>query len=141
MEKFESRIGKLKASEENVFLFLADFNNFKQFIPGDQISNWQSDQETCSFTIGGVGDVSLRIIEKEPYKLIKINGGGMAKVEFFLWIQLKQLEEKDTRVKITLKADLNPMIKMVAAKPLKQFLEILVGHMENFAFEEGSTGN
>ena len=136
MEKFESRIGKIKAPEEKVYNFLCDFNNFRNFIPEDQVSNWVSDHDTCSFTIGGVGDVGLEIIEKEPFQLIKITGNGMARVDFFLWIQLKQMSQEDTRIKITLKAELNPMVKMVASKPLKKFLEILVNHIENFSFDK-----
>ena len=135
MERFESRIGKIKAPEKKVYNFLCDFNNFKNFIPEKQVSNWISDHDTCSFTIGSIGDVGLEIIEKEPHQLIKITGNGMARIDFFLWIQLKQKNQEDTRIKITLKAELNPMVKMVASKPLKQFLEILVNHIENFSFD------
>ncbi len=35
-------------------------------------------------------------------------------------------------VKVTLSADLNPMMKMVAAKPISQFLELLISEMEAF---------
>jgi len=134
MEKFESRIGRIIAPKEQVYNFLCDFNNFKELIPENQITNWESDHDTCSFSIGGMGEVGLKIIEKEPHDLIKITGSGMARISFFLWIQLLEDKQNNTRVKITLKADLNPMVKMVASKPLKQFLEILVSHMEKFSF-------
>ena len=35
-------------------------------------------------------------------------------------------------VQVILSADLNPMMKMMAAKPIRQFLEMLVHEMENF---------
>jgi len=44
---------------------------------------------------------------------------------FFLWIQLKEAGENDTRMKLTIKADMNPMVKMMASKPVKKFLETL----------------
>jgi hypothetical protein len=37
-----------------------------------------------------------------------------------------------TEVKVTLTADLNPMMKMMATKPIALFLEILIKEMENF---------
>ena len=47
-----------------------------------------------------------------------------------MWIQLKEVGELDTRVKITLKAELNPMLNMVAKKPLTTFIETLVDKLE-----------
>jgi hypothetical protein len=35
-------------------------------------------------------------------------------------------------VKVTLGADLNPMMKMMAVKPIRQFLEMLIDEMEKF---------
>lgn len=134
MTTFESRIGKIQSSQKAVYSFLSDFNNFEQFIPGDKASDWKSDKNKCSFKVNGIGEVGLEIMEREPDKLIKITGSGMASVEFYMWIQLKELEEHDTRVKLTLKADLNPMIKMVASNPLKNFLEIMITKMESYSF-------
>ena len=135
MTTFESRIGKIQSSQEKVFNFLSDFNNFKQFIPEEKVDNWKSNIDSCSFSVSGIGEVGLEIIEKKPFDLIKITGNGMASVEFYLWIQLKEVVEEDTRVKLTMKAELNPMMKMVASKPLNNFLELMVKYMEDFSFE------
>ncbi|MFT3751508.1 MAG: hypothetical protein QM800_01015 [Paludibacter sp.] len=43
-----------------------------------------------------------------------------APVEVNVWIQLKQVAENDTRMKLTLKADLPAMIKMMVDKKLKE---------------------
>jgi carbon monoxide dehydrogenase subunit G len=51
---------------------------------------------------------------------------------FFLWLQLIQAGEKDTRAKLTIEADLNPMLKMMATKPINDFLEKLLSGMESF---------
>jgi carbon monoxide dehydrogenase subunit G len=134
MTKVESRIGKIKSSEMRVYFYLSDFDNFEKFLPADKIKNWKSKGENCRFTIEGIGDVGLKIIEKEPNKLIKITGDNLAKVDFNFWIQIKQVQENDTRIKLTIKADLNPMMKMVAIKPLQEFVNILVDRLEQFQF-------
>lgn len=132
MTKYESRIGKINHPAENIYRFITDFRNFKQFLPGDKITDWQAEEDSCSFKIEGLGKAGLKILETDPPKTIKITGEGMDKLDFYLWIQLKEMNPDDTRVKVTLKADLNPMLKMVAGKPIEQFLEMLVGRMEDF---------
>ncbi len=128
--KFESKIGKLGTDEERVYTFLSNFNNFRQFIPADKVNDFESSEDHCKFSVAGVGHIGLRIIEREPFKTIKVAGEGMANQQFNLWIQLKQMEPTDTRIKLTLKADLNPMVKMMASKPLQNFLDKLVETME-----------
>jgi carbon monoxide dehydrogenase subunit G len=128
--KFESRIGTIQSSDEKIYNFLSNFNNFKNFIPSDKVEKFESSEDYCKFSVPGIGEVCLRIIEREPYKTIKVSGDGMANQKFFLWIQLKQAAENDTKVKLTMQADLNPMLRMVASKPLQEFLNKLVDAME-----------
>ncbi len=135
MTKFESRIGKLNTSGEKAFGFLSDFRNFSRFIPADKINDWEASTEQCKFTVEGVGKVGLKIIEKEPNKLVKITGDSTAGLEFFFWIQIKEVGEKDTRVKLTIKADLNPVMKLVATKPLKSFVNLMVDKIEEYSFD------
>ena len=130
--KFESRVGKIAERNEPVYLFLNDMRNFKQFLPEGKVENWSAEKDSCSFEISPVGKAKLRIIESEPYTQVKYQGDGLNNTNFFLWIQLKEVSESDTMVKITIKAELNPMLKMMATKPLNDFLEKLVSGMENF---------
>lgn len=129
----ESRQGRLRSSEERVYSFLSDFTNFKGFIPTDKIEDFTADENSCSFSVPGVGKAGLRIVEKVPFQLIKLTGEGTP-FEFFLWMQFKQVDETDTRVKVTLKADLPMAIKMFATKPLTQFVEQMVDKLEQLPF-------
>ena len=138
MTKFESKIGKINTNEEQVYNFLTDFRNFRNLIPLDKVKNFEATEENCSFSIEGIGSTGMRIIEKEPFKLIKITGQEGSRFNFFFWIQLKQVAENDTRVKLTLKAELNPMIKMVASKPLQNFLDTLVDRLGSFDFSRST---
>jgi carbon monoxide dehydrogenase subunit G len=131
---FESKVGKVSLPEEKIYNFLSNFNNLKTYIPADKVSNWQSDGDTCSFSVNGMGNVTLRIIEKEPFKLLKITGDGLNKQNFNFWVQLKQVADYDTRVKLTIKADVNPMIKMMVSKPIQKFLDTLIDSFEKMPF-------
>lgn len=136
MTTFESRIGKVECNDELVYNFLSDSNNFKGIVPPNKLNDFKATKDTCSFTVDPIGKIGLKIIEREPYKLIKITGDETSKFEFFLLIQIKQVAENDTRIKVTLKADLNPFIKMMASKPLQQFVDTLVDKMEGFDFNQ-----
>lgn len=130
---FESKIGKVALPSERIYNFISDFNNLKNYIPADKISNWQSTTDSCHFTVTGMGDVGLKIIEKTPFSLVKVAGDGMANHHFNLWIQLKEVADRDSRVKVTLKTDINPMMKLMVAKPIQKFLDMLVDSFEKMS--------
>ena len=132
--KIESHVGTIAASEERIYNFISNFNNFKQFIPADKVQDFQSTEDSCKFSVPNMGQVGLRIVEKTPFNTVKISGDGMANQQFNLWVQLKQVADNNTRVKITIKADLNPMLKMMVSKPLQNFVDKLVEAMERLRF-------
>jgi hypothetical protein len=127
--EIESKIGTIPQSAQSVYEFLSDFNNFQHLIPRDKVKHWTSDANSCHFSVEGLGSASLRIIEKEPYKLIKISTEEGSSLRFLLWIQFSPQNDYETRVKITLKADLKPMIVLVAKKPLTNFVNTLIDQM------------
>jgi len=132
--KIESRTGKINGLTESVYNFLSNFNNFKNLIPPDKVKNWKSTEDSCHFTVDGIGETGIRIIEKQPFSLIKISGEEGSKFNFFFWIQLKEVAPYDTRIKLVLKADLNPMLKIMATKPLQTFLDTLVSQLEKLHY-------
>jgi carbon monoxide dehydrogenase subunit G len=132
--KIESKIGKIANSPDKIYTYLSDFRNFSRLIPPDKVKNWQADENSCHFTVDMVGETGLRIIEKQPNSLIKITGVEGSKFDFFFWLQLKEVAPYDTRIKLTIKADLNPMMKMMSKKPLQNFVDTLVDQLEKIQF-------
>lgn len=134
MSKIESKTGKISHSDQKIYTFLSDFNNIENLIPKDKVNNWQSDSESCSFSIAGIGDAGLRFIEKIEYSLLKISSEGKSPVSFLMWIQLKSLEENDTAVKITIDPQVNPIMMGMIKGPLKEFVDMLVDRLEKMEF-------
>ena len=125
MTTFEGPVKAIPHGSEVVFGFLSDFNNFEALLPPEKVTNWESDGDSCRFAVEGIGELGLRIIEKEPYKTIKFSADGKTPFDFFLWVQLKEVNQGDTRVKLTIKAELNPMLKMVVTGPVNKFLTVV----------------
>jgi carbon monoxide dehydrogenase subunit G len=137
--EIESKIGRIENSDEVIYEFLSDFNNFKSLVPADKVQNWTATSDHCHFSIAGMGETGLRIIERSPNKLIKITTEDGSSMNFLMWIQLKQISDKDTRVKITLRAELNPMLNALVKGPLKTFVDSLIDQMTTFPFESSKS--
>ncbi len=132
--KFESKIGKITSTPEKIYNFLSDFRNFSSLIPHDKLKNWNAQENECTFSIEMIGNVGIQIIEKQPFVLIKITGIEGSKLDFFFWIQIKEVAPYDSRIKLTLKADLNPMVKMIASKQIQSMMDTLVDQIVKIPF-------
>ena len=113
----------------SVFNSLADFNNFKNLMP-DQITNWESDKDTCSFTIQGMASVKLAFAEKNPLTLIKILPVGKVPFSFGLNIMLAEQGES-TSVRVEVDANINPMMAMIAKRPLENLVNVMAGNIND----------
>jgi carbon monoxide dehydrogenase subunit G len=132
--KLESKIGKIQNTEERIYNFLSDFNNFKNLVPPDKVSDWESDETSCSFSVNPIGKTGVKIVEKEPYKLIKLTNLEESNFNFMFWVQLKPTDDTGTYLKLTLETQLNAMMEMMAKKPLQEFLDKLVDQLVRYPF-------
>ena len=130
MTKIESKIGQIKQSDEKTYNFLSDFNNFHSLIPADKVKNWQATSDSCSFTVDGIGDAGLRIIEKTPNNLIKVTSEGNTPIKFLFWIQLKKVDDENTAIRLVIEPDVNPIMMGMVKGPLQSFVDMLVDQVE-----------
>lgn len=122
MTTIESEIVHVNAPVSKVYTFLLNLNNHEKLMP-DQIINWESTETTCSFTIEGTADLALKHGEIEDNASIELIPNG--KAPFALDLVWKLTEEGDsTKAQLLLNADLNMFLKMVAVKPLQNFLNL-----------------
>ena len=125
MEDFTSQVKTIPHNADTIFAMLSDMSNLesiKDRIPQDKIKNFTFDADTCSLTVDPVGSITFRIVEREPNKTIKFSTDN-SPVPLLMWIQLKQVAEHDTKMKMTVRADLNPFIKPMVYKPLQEAIE------------------
>jgi len=126
MTRLESHEVVIKQSPQKVFEFLSDFNNYQSLMP-DQVTDWKSSNEACSFTIKGMASLGMAIDSTTPNSEIKIRKDGKAPFDFFLTGKIGESDNPETsKLQLIFDADLNPFLKMVAEKPLTNFLNMLV---------------
>ena len=125
MTEFVSEVKTIPHDEDRIFTMLSDLSNLERIkdrLPQDKIQDFEFDSDSCSFAVAPVGKITFRIVEREPNKTIKFETTN-SPVPLFLWIQLKQIAPEDTKMKMTIKADLNPFIKPMVSKPLQDALD------------------
>ena len=125
MTRIESNIVEINSTAEKIYSFLSNLNNLEKLMP-EQVINWKSDENSCSFTIKGMTDLSMKISEKTPSTKIVIIPGAKPPFDFSLIIQLNELKEKFIKAQIIFDAELSMMLEMLAKTPLQNFVNLLV---------------
>ena len=86
----------------------------------EKIESTRFTEDACYITLKGMGELAVKIVEKEEPKLIKLGGDGATPFEFNLWIQLLENGPYDTRMKITFQGELNMVMKMMLKGKLEK---------------------
>ena len=121
LEKYESKQQQIRRSAETVYDALADFNNFTPMV-ADRVEGWKVDGDTCSFRVKGM-EMGLRMVEKIPGQLIKLEATDASPIGFTFWLQLKETAPYDTRMRLVLHAEMNMMIKMMVGAKLRDGID------------------
>lgn len=135
MTKYTSDIKTISSSEEVVFGLLSDLNNLGNLSANElakkKIKILEYDADSCLLEVDQIGRIGLTIIERENFKTIKFASSQLP-FEVNAWIQLKQVAENDTRMKLTLSAELPTMVKMMFGKKLEKGINLLADFFESF---------
>lgn len=124
MTRIESDAAMINKSQAKIFEFLGDMNNFGKLMP-EQVINWKSDKDSCSFTIKGMADISLKITDRIPSSRIVMTAGEQVPVKFTLECELLNMKENVTSGRIIMNAELNAMMELLAKNPLQNFVNML----------------
>lgn len=127
MKRIESEIKQIAYPQENVYNKLSDLSNLRAIadrIPMEQNDKFQirdlecsADQVSCS--ISPVGRIALGIIQREPFKCIKMET-LQSPVRMTMWIQLVPTGPMSCKMKLTVDADINIFMAKMVEKPLVQ---------------------
>jgi carbon monoxide dehydrogenase subunit G len=123
MKQYTSKQVQINKPSALLYSVLSNFDNFKNMIPKDQVEDFESNGDTCSFTAPKIGKVELQIVDREENKMIKITSPNNKPFEFFFWVQFVELAPGDTRMRLTLKIKLNMMLKMLLKGKLQSGID------------------
>ena len=137
MSKFESSIKQIPYSQESVYRSLSDLSNLEKVrdrVPQDKVKDFSFDQDTVNMSVSPVGDISMRIVEREEPKCIKFET-TKSPLPFNFWIQLLPVTATTCKMRLTIKADINPFVKGMVSKPLQEGLEKIADALAMIRYE------
>jgi len=137
MTKFESSIREIPYPQRNVYDMLSDLNHLERVrdrIPADKAVNLTFDSDSMSISVPPAGNIKMRIVEREEPKCIKFETAD-SPVPFNFWIQVLPVTEMSCKMKLTIKAELNPFIKGMVEKPLREGIEKIADVLQAANYE------
>lgn len=149
MTKFESSIKQIPHSQRSVYAMLSDLSNIqrlKDHLPEeatdndemnkvkDKLKNLSFDQDSLSINVDPIGQVSMRIIERDEPKMIKLES-EKSPFAFKFWIQVLPVTEVSSKMKLTIDADIPFFAKSMVAKPLQEGIEKIADALAIIPFE------
>lgn len=137
MAKYESKIYASACSQSTVYARISDLSHLavikdninnpliQQQIPADKLETVKQNlekmectQDTLSTPVGPIGNISIKIVEREPEKCVKY-ASTSSPVSFTLWIQVLPTSDTTSKIKVTIDADINFFMKQVLGKHLQ----------------------
>lgn len=140
-QKYESKIQSIPAPVEKVYPVLSNLMNLervRELIPPDKVQEMEISEDSVKFKVDGLAQkVTIRIVDKIENDTIKFGLDNMPMAANF-WIQLKEVTPSDTRVKLTVKADIPVFFRMMIEKKLQQGIDDAAVMLTQFPYTQWS---
>ena len=121
MTNYKSAEVRINLSAEELYNKLSNLNNLRSILPSE-ISEFQSQEDSCSFKMGGMPTISLVIAKKIPFSMISLIAKD-SQVPFTLDCRIVK-DGENCKAILEINAELNMMMKMMLKKPLTNFLNV-----------------
>jgi carbon monoxide dehydrogenase subunit G len=139
MKTYESKITKVNANAAAIYSVLSDLSNIEKvrdLIPQDKVQEMESAPDYIRIKVDGLGQkIIFRIVDRIENDTVKFGVENLP-IDGNLWIQIKQVAPMDSRIKVTLKAELPMMIAMMAGKKIQQGIDQAADMLAMIPFEQ-----
>lgn len=135
--KYESKIVSSSSSAEQIYRVLSNLKNIervKDLIPKDKIQEMEIGEDQIRIKVDGLGQkLTIAIVDRIENDTIKFGMEGIP-MDANFWVQLKEVTSGDTRIKLTIKADIPMMFKMMIGNKLQQGLDQAADMLAQFPY-------
>ena len=135
--KYESKITSAPYTAEQMYRVLSNLQNIERvrdLIPKDKVQELEVEPDRIRMKVDGLAQkISFVIVDRIENDTIKFGAEGIP-MEANFWIQLKELAPNDTRIKLTLKADIPMMFKMMLGSKLQTGLDQAAEMLAQFPY-------
>ncbi|MBR6117758.1 MAG: SRPBCC family protein [Paludibacteraceae bacterium] len=135
--KYESKISSAPYSAEQIYRVISNLQNIervKDMIPQDKVQEMEIEPDRIRMKVDGLAQkITIAIVDRIENDTVKFGAEGIP-MEANFWIQLKELAPNDTRIKLTLKADIPMMFRMMIGSKLQTGLDQAAEMMAKFPY-------
>lgn len=133
-----SKVQPIQAPIEKVYAKVSDLKNIEEVKDKLGVGSLEieiENSDVCHIQVPMMGKLLCRIVERTEPKEVKlqIESGS---VPATIWVQLVSIDSASCKLRITLRAEVNPMIKMMIQKPIEQALGRLTDMLGQYHFHE-----
>lgn len=135
--KYESKITSAPCSAQQIYRVLSNLQNLERvrdMIPKDKIQEMEIEPDRVRMKVDGLAQkITIAIVDRIENDTVKFGAEGIP-MDANFWIQLKELAPNDTRIKLTIKADIPMMFKMMIGKKLQDGLDQAADMLAQFPY-------
>lgn len=122
--KLESEKVTAGKSQEEMFRFLTNVQNYEQLMPESKEKFEAITQDTFLFQLKGMPEIRLQIVETREPELVVL-GSTAEKFPFTLNIHISDAGAGKSEVYMNFEGKFNAMMSMMIKGPLKKFINTL----------------
>ena len=135
--KYESKITSAPCSAQQIYRVLSNLQNLervKDLIPKDKVQEMDIEPDRVRFKVDGLAQkITIAIVDRIENDTVKFGAEGIPMAANF-WIQMKEVSPTDTRLKLTVKADIPFMFKFMVEKKLQTGLDQAAEMLAQFPY-------
>ena len=157
LTKFESAVKPLSHPQQTVYGWLTDLRHIEALreklndpavlqqlgerVPGTDAESLRRQLETMTLSEDTVtmdsplGKVTLRIVEREAPKCVKLEAEG-SPLPLTLWVQVLPVADGGSKMRVTLGAEVNVFMKAMVSKPLQQAVDGIADLLASLPYGE-----
>ena len=115
---------------------MENLERVRDMIPQDKIQEMEITPDRVRMKVDGLGQkITIAIVDRIENDTIKFGAEGIPMQANF-WIQLKELAPNDTRIKLTVKADVPMMFKFMLDKKMQEGLDQAADMLAQFPYAQ-----
>lgn len=137
--KYESKITSANCSAQQIYRVISNLQNLERVrdkIPQDKIQEMEIEPDCIRLKVDGLAQIiTIAIVDKIENDTVKFGAEGVP-MDANFWIQIKEVSPVDTRIKLTLKADIPMMFKMMIGGKIQTGLDQAAEMLSQFPYAQ-----
>ena len=138
LSKYESKITSAPCSAAQIYHVLSNMQSLervKDLIPKDKVQEMEIEPDRVRIKVDGLAQkFTIAIVDRIENDTVKFGMEGL--MDANMWIQMKEVSPTDTRLKLTIKADIPFMFKMMVEKKLQTGLDQAAEMLAQFPYNQ-----